>query len=130
MIMMAAFLALVAYPVPVVKMVGLGLVVAVFVDATVVRMLLVPSLMVLMGEANWWIPGWLDRVLPTIHLDESNDGSPSAADWPVPVRLRGATTTSSRPIPLTRPPTGAPRSPSAGRGVSQLLWLIGARPGR
>ena len=50
-----------------VKMVGVGLATAVIVDATIVRMVLVPSTMALMGDPNWWIPKWLDRLLP--HLD-------------------------------------------------------------
>ena len=51
----------------VVKMMGVGLATAVIVDATIVRMVLVPSTMALMGDPNWWIPKWLDRLLP--HLD-------------------------------------------------------------
>ena len=42
----------------------IGLATAVLVDATIVRLMLVPSTMVLLGEANWWLPGWLDRLLP------------------------------------------------------------------
>jgi RND superfamily putative drug exporter len=49
---------------PTTKMFGLGLAVAIFLDATVVRMVLVPAVMKLMGEANWWLPAWLDRLLP------------------------------------------------------------------
>src|SRR4051812_20077838 len=49
------------------KMFGIGLAVAVFLDATLVRMVLVPSTMSLAGRANWWLPRWLDRILP--HLD-------------------------------------------------------------
>ena len=44
-------------------MFAVGLTVAVLVDATVVRMILVPATMALMGDANWWLPGWLDRAL-------------------------------------------------------------------
>ena len=51
------------------KMFGLGLAVAVFLDATVVRMLLVPSTMALLGERNWWLPGWLDRILPRLTVE-------------------------------------------------------------
>ncbi len=69
LIMIAVFTAFVANPEPVTKMVGLGLAVAVLVDATIVRMLLVPSLMVLMGAANWWLPRWLDRILPRLHVE-------------------------------------------------------------
>ncbi len=54
---------------PVIKMMGLGLAVAIFVDATIVRIVLVPATMKLMGNANWWLPGWLDRILPTIDIE-------------------------------------------------------------
>ena len=48
-----------------VKQIGLGLGVAVLIDATIVRMVLVPAIMELLGGANWWLPGWLARILPT-----------------------------------------------------------------
>jgi RND superfamily putative drug exporter len=51
------------------KMFGLGLAAAVFIDATVVRMVLVPATMELLGDRNWWLPGWLDRLLPNIHVE-------------------------------------------------------------
>jgi RND superfamily putative drug exporter len=51
------------------KLFGLGLGVAILVDATVVRMVLVPATMELLGEANWWLPGWLQRVLPDLRVD-------------------------------------------------------------
>ncbi len=54
---------------PIMKMFGLGLATAILVDSTVVRIVLVPATMKLMGDANWWIPGWLDRILPTIDID-------------------------------------------------------------
>ena len=66
-IMISVFLAFVPSTDMTVKMFGLGLAVAVFLDATVVRMILVPSTMSLLGSANWWVPRWLDRILP--HLD-------------------------------------------------------------
>jgi RND superfamily putative drug exporter len=56
---------------PTTKMFGLGLATAIFVDATVVRMVLVPATMKLMGDANWWLPAWLDRVLPTVDIEGS-----------------------------------------------------------
>ena len=49
---------------PTIKQFGVGLAVAVILDATVVRCLLVPALMLLMGKVNWWMPGWLDRARP------------------------------------------------------------------
>jgi RND superfamily putative drug exporter len=51
------------------KMFGIGLAVAVFLDATLVRMVLVPATMSLAGRANWWLPRWLDRVLPHVDLE-------------------------------------------------------------
>ncbi|MFT7597634.1 MAG: RND superfamily putative drug exporter [Acidimicrobiales bacterium] len=54
---------------PTIKMFGLGLATAIFVDASIVRMILVPATMKLMGDANWWLPGWLDRLLPTIDIE-------------------------------------------------------------
>jgi len=54
---------------PTIKQFGVGLAVAVALDATVVRCLLVPALMLLMGRINWWIPGWLDRALPHVSIE-------------------------------------------------------------
>ena len=50
-------------------MFGLGLATAVLIDATLVRMVLVPATMSLLGGANWWLPGWLDRILPVLDLE-------------------------------------------------------------
>ena len=57
----------------VVKLFGLGLAVAVLIDATIVRMLLVPATMELLGDRNWWIPRWLDRILPRVHIEAPPD---------------------------------------------------------
>jgi putative drug exporter of the RND superfamily len=56
-------------PLRILNVFGLGLAVAVFVDATLVRMVLVPSVMQLLGDANWWLPGFLRRSLPEISVD-------------------------------------------------------------
>jgi RND superfamily putative drug exporter len=69
LIMIAVFLSFVTSPEPTVKMIGLGLAVAVLVDATVVRLMLVPATMELLGNANWWLPKWLARVLPHINVE-------------------------------------------------------------
>ena len=53
----------------VIKLFGVGLAVAVLLDATLVRLLLVPATMELLGERNWWLPGWLDRILPKIDVE-------------------------------------------------------------
>ncbi|MGD2100992.1 MAG: MMPL family transporter [Acidimicrobiia bacterium] len=69
LIMISVFLGFVLGDDASIKMMGLGLATAIFIDATVVRMVLVPATMKLMGDANWWIPKWLDRVLPTIDIE-------------------------------------------------------------
>jgi RND superfamily putative drug exporter len=69
LIMIVVFLSFVAYPIPEVKMFGLGLAVAVAVDSTIVRMVLVPSLMEILDKANWWFPAWLARIVPTITIE-------------------------------------------------------------
>ncbi|NOX29730.1 MAG: MMPL family transporter, partial [Actinobacteria bacterium] len=75
LIMISVFLGFVAGDDPVIKMMGLGLATAIFVDASIVRMVLVPATMKLMGDANWWLPDWLDRLLPTIDI-EGESGLP------------------------------------------------------
>ncbi len=52
-----------------IKQIGLGLTTAVLVDATIVRMILVPATMELLGDANWWMPRWLNRILPEVHIE-------------------------------------------------------------
>jgi putative drug exporter of the RND superfamily len=64
----------------VVKLFGLGLSVAVLIDATVVRLLLVPATMELLGDRNWWLPRWLDRVLPHVHIEAPTDLDAELAD--------------------------------------------------
>jgi RND superfamily putative drug exporter len=56
-----------------IKLFGLGLAAAVLLDATVVRMVLVPATMQLLGDRNWWRPRWLDRMLPAIQVDATED---------------------------------------------------------
>jgi RND superfamily putative drug exporter len=65
-IMVTVFLSVLATPEVAVKMFGLGLGIAVLLDATVVRMVLVPSLMELLGAANWWLPRPVARILPRV----------------------------------------------------------------
>jgi RND superfamily putative drug exporter len=76
-IMVAVFLGFAAEGDLILKMMGAGMAVAIAVDATVVRMVLVPATMALLGRRNWWLPAWLDRLLP--HLDaEVHDVVPPA----------------------------------------------------
>jgi RND superfamily putative drug exporter len=69
LIMISVFAAFVLSPDPSIKMFGLGLATAVLIDATIVRIVLVPATMKLLGNWNWWLPRWLDRILPTLDLE-------------------------------------------------------------
>ena len=71
LIMISVFAAFVLGDDPVIKMFGVGLATAVAIDATIVRMVLVPATMRLLGDRNWWLPGWLDRLLPAIDVEGS-----------------------------------------------------------
>ena len=66
----------------IIKLFGLGLASAVAVDALIVRSALVPSIMTLLGERNWWLPGWLDRIIPRLNVEgdveHGDDGTPPA----------------------------------------------------
>ena len=52
-----------------IKLFGLGLAMSVFLDATIVRMVLVPATMELLGRLNWWMPAWLDRLVPKLNVE-------------------------------------------------------------
>ena len=69
LIMTAVFSVFVLTGVPSIKELGLGNAVAIALDATLVRLILVPAAMQLMGKWNWWLPGWLDRLLPHIDIE-------------------------------------------------------------
>jgi RND superfamily putative drug exporter len=68
-IMVVVFLAFLAAPDTFLKLFGIGLASAIFLDATVVRMVLVPAVMSLLGSRNWWIPNWLERILPRLDVE-------------------------------------------------------------
>ncbi|MET8368963.1 MMPL family transporter [Micromonospora profundi] len=77
------------------KMIGVGLATAVALDATIVRLVLVPATMMLFGRANWWLPGWLDRLLPTLGRGRvtpdalaTEDAATEASRPPEPVNAR------------------------------------------
>jgi putative drug exporter of the RND superfamily len=75
-IMISIFLAFVLGDTRVIKLFGLGLGSAIFIDATLVRMLLVPATMELLGDANWWLPRWLGRVLPDLDVEGAHVAVP------------------------------------------------------
>jgi len=65
-------------------MMGVGFASAIFIDAFIIRLLLLPAVMHLAGPAMWWMPAWLDRLLPRLHIErpDSDDETPSADDTP------------------------------------------------
>jgi RND superfamily putative drug exporter len=98
LIMIAVFAGFSLDPDVTVKMLGLGMAVAVLVDMTVIRMVLVPATMALLGGANWWLPGWLDRLLPRIDLH--GDSAAPAAMESVPLPTSRDQTPTDQPAPI------------------------------
>jgi putative drug exporter of the RND superfamily len=84
LVMIAVFLSFVLNESSTVKMIGLGLATAVLIDATVVRMVLVPATMVLLGHANWWLPTWLDRIVPHLEIEGETGLPPVEPREPIP----------------------------------------------
>ena len=108
LIMISVFGAFVLSDDPNGKLFGVGLAVAVLIDATLVRMVLVPATMSLLGRANWWLPGWLDRILP--HLDlEGAPRAPEVGPQPEP-----SPSASSPPSELMRRQRTCRSDPRAG----------------
>jgi RND superfamily putative drug exporter len=92
-----------------IKLIGLGLAIAVLIDATLVRMVLVPATMELLGRTNWWLPGWLDRLIPRLTVERHPHGAvrPGAAT---------AAAAAGEPLPPPRPIEVAEHEPvTAGR---------------
>jgi putative drug exporter of the RND superfamily len=79
----------------VIKEFGLGLAAGILMDALLIRMAIVPSLMFLMGKSNWWFPGWLDRILPRLSVDPELPDPAGGADGP------GGPTTPVEPEPVS-----------------------------
>jgi RND superfamily putative drug exporter len=75
-IMTAVFLGFVSDPEVVVKTIGLGLASAILIDVLVVRMVVAPAVITLLGDRAWWLPAWLDRILPRISLE--GEAAPAA----------------------------------------------------
>ena len=79
-IMVSVFGAFVLGNDPIIKLFGVALSTAVLLDAFVVRLVLVPSLMAILGPANWWLPGWLDKVLPHVAVESDEDIEAGASE--------------------------------------------------
>ncbi len=69
LIMIAVFTAFVPSPDVILKVIGVGMAAAILIDATIVRLLLVPAVMHILGRANWWLPAGLGRLLPELHIE-------------------------------------------------------------
>jgi RND superfamily putative drug exporter len=72
-VMIVVFASFVADPDPTIKMLAVGMAVSVLIDASIVRMILVPAVMSLLGDRAWWLPRWLDRILPRIDIEGPMD---------------------------------------------------------
>ena len=116
LIMVVVFASFILSTNPIVKMFGVGLATAVAVDATIVRCLLVPAIMVLAAKGTWWLPRWLDVLLPQLHVE----GDPQALDAvaSTPGRRRDRL----RPVAVARP--WAVFGAVAGVGAG---WVLGSR---
>ena len=79
LIMISVFASFVLGDTPEIKMFGFGLAIAVALDATIIRMVVVPATMTLLGSRNWWLPAWLDRVLPRLDIEGDAALPPVAA---------------------------------------------------
>ncbi|WP_432979012.1 MMPL family transporter [Dactylosporangium sp. CA-233914] len=95
-IMVAVFVGFALDPDVTVKMIGVGMAAAVLIDATLVRLVLVPATMSLLGRVNWWLPRWLDRLLPHVEVERS------------PATARPASPGQPPRSPLGSAPEGAP----------------------
>jgi putative drug exporter of the RND superfamily len=93
---------------------GLGLAVAVLLDATLVRMVVVPAAMELLGERNWWLPGWLDRLLPRLQVEGAD-----ATDHPTPEDREPEPRSEPQPQPEPQPETQS--QPVAGSQLTRSL---------
>jgi RND superfamily putative drug exporter len=82
LIMVCVFSSFVLNGNAIVKEFGVGLAVAIAIDATVVRCLAVPAIMALMGDRAWWLPKWLDRILPPISIEGGEYFDRRAAELP------------------------------------------------
>jgi RND superfamily putative drug exporter len=81
-IMIVVFTSFVLNPDPTVKMLAIGMAFAVLIDASLVRMILVPSIMSLLGEHAWWMPRWLEPIVPHLQLEGSAAVAAGAPESP------------------------------------------------
>jgi putative drug exporter of the RND superfamily len=83
-IMIVVFSSFVLDSDPTIKMLAVGMAVAVLIDASIVRMVLVPAIMAILGRHAWWLPHWLDRVIPDLQLEGSPEAGTDSVEVPAP----------------------------------------------
>jgi RND superfamily putative drug exporter len=109
-IMIVVFASFVINPDPTVKMLAVGMAFAVLIDASLVRMILVPSIMTLLGEHAWWLPRWLEPVVPRVQLEGSVPAPEPAAAGERHTAGPGALRRGLRDAPVRPGPTGTGRT--------------------
>jgi RND superfamily putative drug exporter len=119
LIMISVFLAFTTSHLVVIKMLAVGLAVSVLIDASIVRLLLVPATMTLFASRTWWMPAWLDRILPRIEaegheIDDAPDTNPPDTNPP-------DTNPPDTNPPDTNPPDANPPDPSAATRPAGML---------
>jgi RND superfamily putative drug exporter len=102
-VMVVVFSSFVLNPDPTVKMLAVGMAAAVLIDASVIRMVLVPAVMALLGAHAWWSPRWLLRILPTIDIEGTAPPAPAAALVPAPRSGEAEEAEAGRPTTRHRP---------------------------
>ena len=131
LIMSAVFLAFVTQPDVVGKMIGLGLGLAILIDVLFVRLVISPAVVTLLGDKAWWLPGWMDRILPNVslegHLVEALDKEltqehdvvtrPTATPATAPQHARDHVDPRREPIRRRRARCHVSRSPESARSV-------------
>ncbi|MBB0246164.1 MMPL family transporter, partial [Streptomyces alkaliphilus] len=104
-IMISVFASFVSADEPMIKMIGFGLAAAILFDAFVVRMAIVPAVLALLGRSAWWLPAWLDRILPNVDVEGEKLARGPVAPEPVAVGA-GTDRTAPAPADADRGPTG------------------------
>ncbi|MQS08799.1 MMPL family transporter [Streptomyces alkaliphilus] len=104
-IMISVFASFVSADEPMIKMIGFGLAAAILFDAFVVRMAIVPAVLALLGRSAWWLPAWLDRILPNVDVEGEKLARGPVAPEPVAVGA-GTDRTARAPADADRGPTG------------------------
>ena len=120
LIMAAVFLAFVTQPDVIAKMMGLGLGLAILIDVLLVRLVIAPAVVTLLGDNAWWLPRWLDRILPNVSLEGHLVRGPR--------RARGRAGQGARvgrlPGPRQRLWVGGERVPPASAGLGRHLQRV------